>query len=578
MSVCVPLLHTISERVDDLPVLAHLLLEMDVATIVDESLPKPHGNRKGLSYGQLSVVLLCYIMSQADHRLCAVEAWANDHRHSIEQATGWSMHEHDLSDDRLGALVELLGSQGESRATIEVRLGQQMISAYELPTEVARCDTSSFSVHHQVDPEDEPESILRFGVSKDHRPDLRQYRQLLGTIDPAGVPLVSETLAGNGADDPVYLPAWQRLAEVIGHKDFVYIGDCKAASLENRAQIDRQGGLYCFPLPNTGHTPKLLKSWVLAPPAPIQAIRLPQTRDQDPAIGSGFEMELGKIWIDPKTQQQHHWSERYLLVRSEAFAQKQLQQLERRLENAQSALDKLAAKSFEDCCELQTKYQAILKQHRVHDCFNITINYELVSPRRRRGRRRSQQPSPQDYQEQFRLSVERHTCAIEQARQLAGWRIYVTNSPAPRLSLSQAVGYYRAQWQLERGYHRFKRGKLPALPIFLSNEQRIVGLMFVLTIALRGFTVIEYRVRRQLHEHDQQLAGLYAGNPKRKTQRPSAEQLLGAFCNLTRYHHRDGTTEMTPLNKLQRQILKLMAIPEAIYGVNDQSPEIPAPT
>ena len=67
---------------------------------------------------------------------------------------------------------------------------------------------------------DEAKSLLRFGHSKNYRPDLRQYRQLLGTIDPAGVPLVSETLAGNGADDPVYLPTWQWLVKVIGHKDY----------------------------------------------------------------------------------------------------------------------------------------------------------------------------------------------------------------------------------------------------------------------------------------------------------------------------------------------------------------------
>lgn len=131
------------ERVDDLLILIHLLLQMEVATIVDDALPQPHGNRKGLSYGQLSVLLLCYIMSQADHRLCAVEAWVNAQRHSLEQATGWSIGEHDLRDDRLGALVELIGTQADSRAAIEVALGQRMIAAYELPTEVARCDTSS---------------------------------------------------------------------------------------------------------------------------------------------------------------------------------------------------------------------------------------------------------------------------------------------------------------------------------------------------------------------------------------------------------------------------------------------------
>lgn len=213
---------TTSERSDDIPLIIYRLLELNLPDIVDEALPSTHGNRQGLSYGQLSVVFLSYIMSQADHRLCAVEDWVNDHCQTLDWATGWSIGAKDASDDRLGALVEVLGSEVDAREQIECQLGQTMIQAYELPTEVARCDTSSFSVYHQVDEEAEATSLLRFGHSKDHRSDLRQYRQLLGTVDPAGIPLVSETLAGNGADDPVYVPTWHRLAEVIGHKRFIY--------------------------------------------------------------------------------------------------------------------------------------------------------------------------------------------------------------------------------------------------------------------------------------------------------------------------------------------------------------------
>ena len=89
--------------------------------------------------------------------------------------------------------------------------------------------------------------------------------------------------------------------------------------------------------------------------------------------------------------------------------------------------------------------------------------------------------------------------------------------------------------------------------------------MFLLTIALRFFTLIEFQVRRQLKAENQAIAGLYAGNPKRQTKRPTAEQLLEAFENITLYHHRDGTCEITPLNDLQRRILQLMKIPDSIY-------------
>ena len=557
--------HTTSERSDDIPLILHWLMQLKLPEVLDEALPSPHGNRQGLSYGQLSVVLLSYIMSQADHRLCAVEDWVNQQHQTLALATGWSIGTKDASDDRLAALVEIIGTEVESREQIERQLGQTMIQAYELPTEVARCDTSSFSVYHQIDEADEATSLLRFGHSKDHRPDLRQYRQLLGTLDPAGVPLVSETLAGNGADDSVYTPTWHRLVEVIGHKDFIYITDNKAVAHHTRAQLAKAGGHYCFPLPHTGHTPNLLKSWALNPPTPLQEIRFPDSTEDEPAIGVGFEMELGKLEYASDTDESFHWLERYLVVRSDALAQRQQKSLRQRLDKTEQALNKLAAKPAKDHCALKTKVQTLLKRYRVSDYFTTEIYAETVTRYARPGRPRAKDPVCKIMKSQFKLKFERQPAAITEAEQLAGWRIYVTNVKLERLSLSQAVAYYRDQWQLENGFHRFKRGQLPALPLYLANEDRIVGLMFLLTIALRCFTLIEFQVRRQLQTQQQELTGLYAGNPKRKTKRPTAEQLLKAFGGITLYHHRDGATEMTPLNDLQRHILVLMKIPETIY-------------
>jgi len=44
---------------------------------------------------------------------------------------------------------------------------------------------TDFSVNHQQD-ESAQESLLRHGYSKDFRPDLLQYRQLLATLDERG--------------------------------------------------------------------------------------------------------------------------------------------------------------------------------------------------------------------------------------------------------------------------------------------------------------------------------------------------------------------------------------------------------
>ena len=62
--------------------------------------------------------------------------------------------------------------------------------------------------------------------------------------------------------------------------------------------------------------------------------------------------------------------------------------------------------------------------------------------------------------------------------------------------------------------------------------------------------------------HPINLDGLYEGNRKMKTNRPTAEKLLRIFCNVTLYIHRDGTREVLQLNQIQKKILNLMKIPE----------------
>ncbi|MBD2562012.1 MULTISPECIES: hypothetical protein [Nostoc] len=41
------------------------------------------------------------MITQADHRLCAVEAWVKAHQKILELSTGWLIREKDASDDRL---------------------------------------------------------------------------------------------------------------------------------------------------------------------------------------------------------------------------------------------------------------------------------------------------------------------------------------------------------------------------------------------------------------------------------------------------------------------------------------------
>ena len=100
---------------------------------------------------------------------------------------------------------------------------------------------------------------------------------------------------------------------------------------------------------------------------------------------------------------------------------------------------------------------------------------------------------------------------------LAGWRIYVTNSTPEDVSLVQATALYREEWTVEHGFHRWKGGQLPTLPLFLHIEWRIRGLMRLLLIALHLLGLLEWRARRTFAAEQATVAGLVPGNPKMAT-------------------------------------------------------------
>lgn len=368
-----------SERIDDIPLLLHWLRAMQVDKIIDAVLDPPHGNRQGLSYGQLAVVFLAYILSTCNHSLSPVRDWVAQRRHCVEHALGQPIRETDCTDDRLEDLLDALGATQAGEA-IEEQLGQHLIRAYALPTETVRIDTTTASVSHRPT----GESLLDCGLSKDHRPDLRQFKEVLGTLDPVGMPLWSATVAGHCADDPLSLPIWHRLVKVIGHSAFLVVGDCTMASLATRAQIPAGGGLYLAPLPMTGHTPDSWRDWVLAPPVPAVTIRLPGRAEP---VGAGFEVAVAQTWT-PETGAVVTWQERTLVVRSDKGAHRQHQGLAARLTRTEAALGKLHPGPRADLSTLTTESQAILKRYDVSDSLQVIWTAHTTETRHslKRGR------------------------------------------------------------------------------------------------------------------------------------------------------------------------------------------------
>ena len=104
--------------------------------------------------------------------------------------------------------------------------------------------------------------------------------------------------------------------------------------------------------------------------------------------------------------------------------------------------------------------------------------------------------------------------------------------------------------------------------MYVQRDDHATGLIRLVSIALRVLTLLEFVVRRQLTAEGSTFSGLYAGNPKRETARPTAERLLDAFQEVTLtviegvgrvYRH------LTALRPLQERILELLGFSSRVY-------------
>ena len=166
------------------------------------------------------------------------------------------------------------------------------------------------------------------------------------------------------------------------------------------------------------------------------------------------------------------------------------------------------------------------------------------------------------------VRVERNLSAYQDAVKLLGWRVYVTSDL--QLSLQEAVCAYREQYLVERSIGRLKGHPLGLTPVYLQSEERVKGLIRLLSLALRVLCLVEFTVRQSLEEEGEMLAGLYPGNPKRATTRPTTELLLRAFRGITlTVVSIDGKVcrLLSSLSELQKRILNLLRVPHSIYSV-----------
>jgi len=555
-----------TERVDDIPLLIEWMEQMGLITLTNEYFP-PHGNWKGLDPGRVLVGWLAHILSQADHRLNQVQDWAAKHIQTLSACLGSPVQALDFSDDRLASLLDALG-EDERWTAFEAALNQHIVRVYDLCAERVRIDTTTASGYWEVS----EEGLFQLGHSKNRRPDLPQLKVALAALDPLGMPLAVQVVAGDRADDPLYIPAIEQVRSGLERRGLLYVGDTKMMSLSTRAWLQAGQDHYLGPLsaiqvPVEVLEKALEKVW--SGEQALTAVERQSADGQTEKIAEGYEIEMEQTAVIEG--QEVTWRERRLFVHSFMHAQSAESTLRKRLESAQKALKALnerkqGKKRITDAAALQQEAESILKRHQVEGLLEIQITEEVTE---RAVRKYGGRAAETRQERHLSLSVKQNEETIEQVVRSLGWRVYATNAPQDMLSLEQAVLAYREEYLVERNFGRLKGKPLSLTPMYLEDDRRATGLTRLLSIGLRVLALIEHVARSQLDKAGEKLCGLYAGNPRRATERPTTEMLLRAFKDIfLSFVQIEGRSycHITPLSELQSKILGLLNLSSSIYS------------
>jgi transposase len=517
---------------------------------------------------------LAYILTEGDHRKVSVETYLKGMHHTLSHLTAQVIEPLDFSDDRLSHLLKHL-SKPAYWHQIEHDLNARSIEVYALSQDVIRCDATPVSGDHEVT----AGGLVQFGHSKDD-PTRPQIKVMIGSLDPLGLPLATDVVSGERADDGLYLPIIERIRTGLQPPGLLFVGDCKMSALDTRAYLARHQDWDLSPLPLTGATAEAMEAWITTGVSKGEMGTLAQIwrtneRGHTGLAAEGYELERTCCAPDGDVT----WRERVLVVRSPLHATQQAAGLEKRLHHAETALTALTPprgrgkRQITDEATLVEAIDRVLKDQRVDGLLSVAWEKQVEQTTQYVGRGRGAVHREKRVIQKTRYHI---THIVRQADTIAdlcqrfGWKAFVTNAGQKRLSLQEAVLCYRNEYRVERLFNRLK-SRVHIAPLFVKLNEPIEGLTYLLTLGVRVLTVTEFVLRRSLEQDQARLPGLHPENKHKMTDKPTAERILKAFANIAltiikTAAGEDILRQLTPLSGVQEAILQRLGLGTALYG------------
>jgi transposase len=555
-----------------LPILDHFLQRMRLETILQQFLPTEDA-RTIVPTARALVVLVKQILLSREP-LYAMSDWIAGHDPEAlglrpDQVDAWN-------DDRAGrALTTLFRAD---RPSLVLALMRHVVREFGLRLDELHNDstTVTFSGLYISASEEQLRGgrstpAITWGHNKDHRPDLKQLLYILTVTCDGGVPVGFRVASGNVTDDSTHGQTWDLLRELAGRRDFLYVADCKLATVENMNYIAQRGGRFVSVLPRTRREDGEFRQRVrlgLVTWEPLwektddrgAVVDRYQVASREDALPEGYRL----CWFSSSRK-----AELDLAARGRRLhqAQEDLRQLQERLRSPRTRLREEA--------KVREAVDAILNEHQATAWFRVQITRKTTESYRQSHPGRPSKDTTYIREESARFELDYTIDEQELLRERLGDGLFPLVTNEPKLGALGVLQAYKRQAPIERRFEQLKTDYQVA-PVFLKDVARIEAFLYVYFFALLTESLIERALRQAMHAQGVKSLPMYPED--RDCRRPTARRLFDLFEPIQRHRLASATSEAvvftTTLSSLHRRLLRLLALPTTSYCRSSPSTDI----
>lgn len=551
-------------RLGLLPVINRLLERLQLESILRAYLP-PEDRRLRISPARGLLVLLKNLLLSREP-LYGVGEWAARYNPDVLGLSARQIGS--LNDDRMGRCLDQLFHSDCSSLALAV--AARAVTEFDVDLGELHNDSTTVTfcgeyadASKELPRHGQTRLAITWGHNKDHRPDLKQLLFILTVAKDGGVPVYFQAKSGNVVDDRTHRATWDLLCRLTGRRDFLYVADCKLATVENMAHVHQHGGRFLTVLPRTRSEDGIFRE------------SLSQGRVHWRGIYDKYDDKGNLVDRYSIAEPAMSSAEGYRLVwyhstrKAQMDAAARMRQVERALEDLAELQQKLGSprSRYRHRAKVAEAVETILEGRGTTRWISTEIHERIRETYRqeRRGRPNEKTRYVRVVDTRFELEYAVDHAAL--AAERLGDGVFPLISNDRQLSDRELLLAYQAQPVIEKRFSQLKTD-FEVAPVYLKEVSRIQGLLCMYFFALLVESLLERELRRAMDRRGVASLPLYPEG--RACRYPTVPRLIEVFEGVQRHTLSVGTRPpvvfTTELTRLQRQILSLLGMSRAYDG------------